>query len=182
MCVWNNVTEVNLCVSEDGYWEMWSLWGECTLTCGTGSQVRSRVCVPPANGGATCDGISEETQECKSFECPGKWTSWNYLWYVLHPYAYIYIAFQNIYMYTKMCRKDVAYIPISSSLTGSDLLYHRLKANPVWHVMACMFPEYRWTPPPDKIAVMSQMHFREWKVSYFDYNPTEVCSEGSNWQ
>ena len=26
-----------------------------------------------------------------------------------------------------------------------------------------------------------QMHFYEWKM-YFDYNFTEVCSEGSNWQ
>ena len=26
------------------------------------------------------------------------------------------------------------------------------------------------------------MHFREWKVSYFDYNFIEVCSRWSNWQ
>ena len=26
------------------------------------------------------------------------------------------------------------------------------------------------------------MHFREWKNLYFDYNFTDVCSQGSNWQ
>ena len=26
------------------------------------------------------------------------------------------------------------------------------------------------------------MHFREWKILYFDYNFTDVCSQGSNWQ
>ena len=27
-----------------------------------------------------------------------------------------------------------------------------------------------------------QMHFRDWKILYFDSNVTEVCSQGSNWQ
>ena len=26
------------------------------------------------------------------------------------------------------------------------------------------------------------MHFREWKILYFDYNFNDVCSQGSNWQ
>ena len=26
------------------------------------------------------------------------------------------------------------------------------------------------------------MHFREWKILYFDCNFTDVCSQGSNWQ
>ena len=26
------------------------------------------------------------------------------------------------------------------------------------------------------------MHFREWKILYFDYNFTDVWSQGSNWQ
>ena len=26
------------------------------------------------------------------------------------------------------------------------------------------------------------MHLREWKILYFDYNFTDVCSQGSNWQ
>ena len=29
---------------------------------------------------------------------------------------------------------------------------------------------------------LTMMHFREWKVLYFDYNFTEVCSWESNWQ
>ena len=27
-----------------------------------------------------------------------------------------------------------------------------------------------------------QMHFREWKILYFDLNFTKVCPEGCNWQ
>ena len=26
------------------------------------------------------------------------------------------------------------------------------------------------------------MHFREWNILYFDYNFTDVCSQGANWQ
>ena len=27
-----------------------------------------------------------------------------------------------------------------------------------------------------------KMHFREWKMCFFDYNFTEICSQWSNWQ
>ena len=30
--------------------------------------------------------------------------------------------------------------------------------------------------PQDKMAAISQTHFREWKILYFDKNFTEVCS------
>ena len=44
------------------------------------------------------------------------------------------------------------------------------------------------TTPPNKTKWLQfrrryiQMHFREWKVLYFDQNFTEVCSSRSNWQ
>ena len=41
---------------------------------------------------------------------------------------------------------------------------------------------FLWTKWPRFRRRYFQMHFREWKVLYFDSNFTEVCSYGSNWQ
>ena len=60
----------------------WSDWGDCTQTCGGGSQIRSRVILEkPANGGAGC-GKLNEVRLCGLGPCPihcsvSSWSSWS---------------------------------------------------------------------------------------------------------
>lgn len=59
----------------------WSSWGTCSMSCGGGTQTRTRsVTTPPANGGAACPQLSE-TQSCNTQPCPvdcvvGPWSEW----------------------------------------------------------------------------------------------------------
>ena len=57
----------------DGEWSDWSNYDDCTVTCGTGSQSRSRECNSPvpSNGGSNCSGETSERRDCKDTECPG---------------------------------------------------------------------------------------------------------------
>ncbi|XP_019645823.1 PREDICTED: uncharacterized protein LOC109486433 [Branchiostoma belcheri] len=77
---WNDRTCLTdrcfLCEAEpvDGGWSDWSPWSACSVTCGVGTQTRDRTCTnpPPANGGADCDGLDQETQDCDTeVLCPG---------------------------------------------------------------------------------------------------------------
>lgn len=56
-------------------WGEWSPFGDCPVTCGGGTQERTRVCDSPAPefGGADCVGDSMETQECGNDPCPSKY-------------------------------------------------------------------------------------------------------------
>ena len=66
--------EVEL-VPVDGSWGVWGDYGECSATCGDGTQARSRSCdsPAPADGGAECVGEHEETRSCNDGDCPGNW-------------------------------------------------------------------------------------------------------------
>jgi len=48
-----------------GVWNAWGDWGECTVSCGGGEQVRSRTC--PDNA---CEGEAEEKRACGTGDCP----------------------------------------------------------------------------------------------------------------
>ncbi|XP_035668229.1 coadhesin-like isoform X2 [Branchiostoma floridae] len=66
----------------DGGWSDWSPWSDCSVTCGVGEQTRDRTCTnpEPANGGADCDGLAQETQACDTgVSCPvdGSWSDWS---------------------------------------------------------------------------------------------------------
>ena len=53
----------------------WGSWGECSVTCGGGTQTRSRSCSNPpmAHGGKPCTGSSEMIKDCNmDVMCPGK--------------------------------------------------------------------------------------------------------------
>lgn len=58
--------------SVDGAWVTWTSWGTCTVTCGGGTQTRSRTCTNPAPqyGGANCPGSAGSSQACNTQHCP----------------------------------------------------------------------------------------------------------------
>ncbi|KAK3095044.1 hypothetical protein FSP39_009582, partial [Pinctada imbricata] len=64
----------------DGAWGSWASWGTCSLTCGGGTQDRSRTCTNPAPqyGGANCPNSATSRQDCNTQNCPidGAWSSW----------------------------------------------------------------------------------------------------------
>lgn len=50
--------------------EEWSQWSSCSVTCGQGSQVRTRTCVSPY--GSHCSGPLRESRVCNNTApCPG---------------------------------------------------------------------------------------------------------------
>ncbi|XP_040926337.1 hemicentin-1 isoform X2 [Betta splendens] len=64
----------------DGHWSEWSLWEECSRSCGQGNRTRTRTCSnPPAqHGGRPCEGKAVEAVMCSVRPCPvaGDWGSW----------------------------------------------------------------------------------------------------------
>lgn len=65
----------------NGGWTSWGYWNKCSVTCGGGTQKRSRSCTNPpvAHGGKTCAGLKDMTQNCNDdILCPvnGGWTPW----------------------------------------------------------------------------------------------------------
>uniref|UniRef100_A0A8D2ZR28 SCO-spondin n=1 Tax=Scophthalmus maximus TaxID=52904 RepID=A0A8D2ZR28_SCOMX len=66
----------------DGGWTPWSVWSDCSVTCGLGAQVRTRACInpPPRNNGSHCSGPERETQECHTLPCLDDlcpWSPWS---------------------------------------------------------------------------------------------------------
>lgn len=66
---------LHLCLfTVDGNWSEWSVWEECSRTCGQGNRTRVRTCTdPPArDGGRLCEGKAVEVIMCSVRPCPGK--------------------------------------------------------------------------------------------------------------
>ena len=53
---------------------MWTKWTTCTVTCGTGTEKRTRTCTnpKPANGGAYCLGDFLDMRDCERGSCQSK--------------------------------------------------------------------------------------------------------------
>jgi len=50
----------------------WSAFGDCSATCGGGTQNMTRsINTEAANGGAACGELSE-SRSCNTYGCPGK--------------------------------------------------------------------------------------------------------------
>ena len=58
----------------DGGWGDWSSWSSCSVSCGGGTQYRTRPCDSPSssNSGAYCEGEPFQYQNCTSVQCPIK--------------------------------------------------------------------------------------------------------------
>ena len=52
----------------DGNWSLWSLWSDCSVSCGyaAGVQTRKRACDDPApdHGGMECPGVEDGSRDC----------------------------------------------------------------------------------------------------------------------
>merc|ERR1711957_128544 len=55
----------------DGYWITIQTWSQCNLKCGGGTSTLQRMCVPPKQGGAACEGDAIITKTCNLQPCPG---------------------------------------------------------------------------------------------------------------
>ncbi|KAJ8038941.1 Hemicentin-1 [Holothuria leucospilota] len=65
----------------NGRYSDWSVWSQCSVTCGTGTKTRERECnnPPPQFGGERCRGSSTDYATCNLPACPvdGQWGSWS---------------------------------------------------------------------------------------------------------
>lgn len=64
----------------DGSFSEWSLFGQCSATCGAGVQMALRTCTNPAplNGGRDCSGQNAQVKKCEIKLCtPSHWLTWN---------------------------------------------------------------------------------------------------------
>ncbi|XP_055461492.1 SCO-spondin [Psammomys obesus] len=63
-----------------GGWTLWSAWSHCSVSCGGGSQVRTRSCMvsAPQHGSLPCQGPDTQTQHCGQKLClqPQDTCSW----------------------------------------------------------------------------------------------------------
>lgn len=76
-CYWSCILLL-ICVfvPVDGGWTPWSVWSDCSVTCGHGTRIRSHACInpPPRNNGSDCLGPERETQDCPNLPCLGLFT------------------------------------------------------------------------------------------------------------
>lgn len=83
---------ISVFVLVDGGWTPWSVWSDCSVTCGHGTQIRTHACInpPSRNNGSDCPGPEKETRDCPTLPCLGLFTdfllfiimlSWHYSTY-----------------------------------------------------------------------------------------------------
>jgi hypothetical protein len=60
----------------DGKWTSWGSYGSCTVTCGGGTQRRSRTCSNPAPKylGKDCPGSTVSSRSCSTHHCPSEYS------------------------------------------------------------------------------------------------------------
>ena len=58
-------------ITVNGNWGTWTSYGACSVTCGVGTQQRTRSCDNPApsGGGTTCPGDALEARTCFDVTC-----------------------------------------------------------------------------------------------------------------
>ena len=72
-CPWGDGDDCCQKPAVDCQWGSWGQWGQCSVTCGGGTRDRARVKTQQAaNGGAACQGSSDESTNCSQNACPGR--------------------------------------------------------------------------------------------------------------
>ncbi|KAL5017646.1 hypothetical protein ScPMuIL_007235 [Solemya velum] len=66
----------------DCEWDVWTAWGDCSLSCAEGIHWRYRNRTDPLYGGENCTGDSSQYRVCNDFPCPvngvfDEWTVWS---------------------------------------------------------------------------------------------------------
>ena len=57
-------------------WSIWGLFDDCSMTCGGGSQTRTRTCLNGEPGDIGCDvGATDDVSSCNQQACPA-WANW----------------------------------------------------------------------------------------------------------
>ena len=71
----------------DGNWSVWSSWGTCSVSCGGGTETKTRTCDDPAPtyGGKPCVGDPSEDQNCNPSPCQ---SNYFILFEILYEYNY----------------------------------------------------------------------------------------------
>ena len=76
---------------------MWGSYSTCPVTCGGGTQIKTRTKLVVEDHGGTCSGLSHQDQLCNNDPCPG----------IKHKLEYaMLLGFQLIQggLYTTNCR------------------------------------------------------------------------------
>eukprot|EP00929_Paragymnodinium_shiwhaense_P001909 TRINITY_DN10211_c0_g1_i1.p1 TRINITY_DN10211_c0_g1~~TRINITY_DN10211_c0_g1_i1.p1 ORF type:complete len:2676 (-),score=436.46 TRINITY_DN10211_c0_g1_i1:580-8202(-) len=84
-CISGVLSEVGDCIMAtncpiDCEWHSWEVWGVCSLTCGAGTRVRTRMRRRQSLfGGADCAGPAAQIGMCPSLACPQhcEWGAWS---------------------------------------------------------------------------------------------------------
>ncbi|XP_015268441.1 PREDICTED: SCO-spondin [Gekko japonicus] len=83
ICTPEGVYCMDIACAVHGAWTPWSPWSDCPVTCGRGTQIRTRACInpPPRNNGSPCPGPETQAQNCTAQPCPGaelcQWSPWS---------------------------------------------------------------------------------------------------------
>ncbi|RMX50755.1 hypothetical protein pdam_00017962 [Pocillopora damicornis] len=117
----------------NGGYSTWSNWGQCTATCGGGTQKRTRTCTNPlpSNGGKTCLelnlGPAEEEQECntQNCACPSGWSTNGVSCFYIDPSRTTDRSAAQ-----QKCLSMGANLPTIKSAGERDFIFNLLKNNP----------------------------------------------------
>ncbi|XP_060104212.1 SCO-spondin-like [Heteronotia binoei] len=83
ICTPEGIYCMDIVCAVHGAWTPWSPWSDCPVTCGHGTQIRTRACInpPPRNNGSSCPGLDTQIQNCTALPCPGdalcQWSPWS---------------------------------------------------------------------------------------------------------
>jgi len=87
-----------------GNWGSWTAFASCSVTCGGGTQMRTRNCDSPApsNGGTPCVGSSTYIQTCNNAACP------------VSKYSKFYMLLELEICYNSFCSQRLALMPLAT--------------------------------------------------------------------